>query len=107
MQKHITDGQIMRIAAKGESYIKLGETPAAAIKRYMAARKRERNTVKRVFPNTPKALESTHAYVHAYYVANSLTATLPDDGIAGLFEPLSTKPTTWPEGDAVTYEEIQ
>lgn len=105
MQKRITDGQIMRIAAKGESFIRLGETPAAAIKRLMAARKREQNTVKRSFPKGT-ALSSTYHYVHAYYALNNLTHTLPEGGVDDLFGALSDAPTTWPYGDEVVYEEI-
>jgi len=77
-----------------------------AIKKLMAARKREINTVKRSFPKAPMHLSCTMAYVQAYYFVNNL---LPHSGVSGvrdLFEPLNTAPTTWPEPEVEPESEV-
>lgn len=87
------------------TFAKPGETQAAAIKRFMAARKRElRMPEKRVFPNTPKALASTKAYVEAYYALNQLGSA---QTVADLFGELSTNAPTWPEMDEVVVEHLE
>jgi hypothetical protein len=105
MKKQITESQIRRIAAKGDTFIKLGESPEAAIKRMMAARKREMNTIRRSFPKGT-ALTSTYHYVHAYYAANSLLPHSGTEGVDQLFGALSLEPTTWPDGPEVEFEEL-
>lgn len=103
--RQLTDLTIMRIAAKGEAFIKIGEKPADAIKRLMTARKRGMSTIKRSFPKDT-ALTSTYHYVHAYYYAmNNLLTITGSEGVDDLFEPLNTSPTTWPEGPEVEYDE--
>lgn len=90
------------------TFANLGETQEAAIKRWVAARKRLANKPDpRVFPNTAEALASTRAYIEAYYALNRLCPLTPvRDYVRSLFGDLSTAPTTWPN-DEVIVEEVQ
>lgn len=78
----------------------------AAIKKLMASRKREINTVNRAFPKTPMHLSCTMAYVQAYYQMNNLLPLSLVSGVRDLFEPLNTAPTTWPEPDVEPESEV-
>lgn len=88
------------------------ETQGAAVKRYMAARKRAwKSPEKRQFPRHADQLASTRAYVEAYYRMNFKYETEGHEGgaagyVIDLFESLNTNPTTWPETDEVLVEEI-
>lgn len=92
------------------TFAKPGETQEAAVKRYMSALKRSwANPGPRQFPNSAKALESTKAYVEAYYLANFHSEMQGHDGgaedyVRQLFGELSQAPVTWPESDQVEVE---
>lgn len=101
--------------AEYRTFAKPGETQAAAIKRYMAARRRAlRAEPKRVFPNSAEALANTKAYVEAYYALNKdalfaypSAAQTAADYVRDLFGELSTNPTTWPDTDEVTVDHLE
>jgi hypothetical protein len=92
------------------TFAKPGETQEAAVKRYMAALKRQaRAEAPRQFPNSAEALESTKAYVEAYYRINFHSEMQGHDGgaedyVRQLFGELSQSPVTWPESDQVEVE---
>jgi len=113
LKSHSSYGAARAYGKEFTTFAKPGETQEAAIKRYMAARKRyHRTPVKREFPRTAEALASTRAYVEAYYQLNqdALRGAYADasqstaDYVASLFGELSTSPTVWPETDEVLVE---
>lgn len=64
----------------------------AEIQKLMRARRAElRKPPKRNYPGGI-CLNTTRAYVEAYYLMNGLRTD-----VHALFEPLNTAPTTWPE----------
>ena len=70
----------------------------AEIQKFMRARRAElRKPPKRKFPGGI-CLNSTRAYVEAYWQMNGLTNNYALSLTVGaFFEPLNTAPTTWPE----------
>lgn len=104
LKSHLSPGASRSYGKDFTTFAKPGETQAAAIKRYMAARKRAAaKAPSRVFP-ADTSLTSTYHYVHAYYARNDLLPLSGTDGVTALFGELSTDPTTWPESDDVVVE---
>lgn len=109
MRNRLRPGADRPYAKEFDTFAKPGETQEAAIKRWVAARKRLANKPEpRVFPNNAEALTSTRAYVEAYYRMNNLVRLTPvPDYVRSLFGELSTTPTTWPETDEIVVEQIE